>query len=122
MSGDNKELFEIEEKSLSENNLKEFLSMLDDYINKANILNSQRINEIYVLFCQSSTIKEQIESEIQKLNLPYTFEYIIYPHIDNDKIYLFKKPEKPIKKEKPKRVKHVGVAIEAMTFSFNIKR
>ena len=97
MSGDNKELFEIEEKSLTEEELKKFSSILDDYINKANMLNSQKINEIYVLFCQSSTIKEQIESEIQKLNLPYTFEYIIYPHADEDKIYLFKKPEKPIK-------------------------
>ena len=97
MSGDNKELFEIEEKSLTEEELKKFSSVLDDYINEANILNSQRINEIYVLFCQSSTIKEQIKSEIQKLNLPYTFEYIIYPNSDNDKIYLFKKPEKPIK-------------------------
>lgn len=101
MSGDNKELFEIEEKSLSENELKEFLFVLNDYINKVKeqeiIQNNQNEGCVYIILCQSSTIKEQIESEIQKLNLPYTFEYIIYPNSDNDKIYLFKKPEKPIK-------------------------
>ena len=88
MSGDNKELFEIEEKSLTEEELKKFSSVLDDYINKLNeqttVQNNPKEDCVYLILCQSLTIKEQIESEIQKLNLPYTFEYIIYLNSDND--------------------------------------
>lgn len=102
MSGDNKELFEIEEKSLSEKDLKKFISIVNDYINKSKeqegVQNHQNEDYVYIIFCQSSTIKEQIESEIQKLNLPYSFEYFVNYYIDSDKIYLMKNPEnKPIK-------------------------
>lgn len=82
ISGNNKELFEIEEKRLLNDDIKNFLLKINDEINKINIQNNPKTNKRYMIFCQSSTIKEQIELEIQKLNLPCDFEYIIYPYCD----------------------------------------
>ena len=53
MSGDNKELFEIEEKSLTEEELKKFSSVLDDYINKANASLGMKRYEIAVLLTKA---------------------------------------------------------------------